>query len=113
LLEGLLRLADGELAQRRPKGWRMVGNRTRNFASTVGPVTVDRRFYRDEAGRGRFLLDEELGLAPRLQLTPKLARVGVELSSKVPFRVAAEVLAEFLPSAPKLNGLQDLATPGE
>lgn len=34
--------------------------------------------------------------------------MGVELSSKVPFWVAAEVLAEFLPSAPKRQILHRL-----
>lgn len=100
LLAALLQGADQELCRQRPKGWRLIGTRTRNLVSTVGPLPITRRLYKDQKGHSRFLLDEELGLAANTRMTPGLERIGVELCAQVPFGVAAGLLKQLVPAAP-------------
>ncbi len=97
LVEDLLADADRVVAEGLPRGWRLVGFRTRSLLSTVGPLRLTRRLYRDAKGRARLPLDEELGLAPQVRATARLQEIAVELCSRVPFRVAAGLLRQVLP----------------
>jgi len=101
LVEMLVEQADQVLQQGRPRGWRVIGQRVRTVVSTVGPLRLRRTLYRDGKGRARFLLDEELKLAPKVRTTPRLQAIAVELCSRMPFRVAADTLLKLLPSAPR------------
>src|SRR2546425_6265965 len=98
LVEDLLAGADEVVAKSLPRGWRLVGFRTRNLLSTVGPLRLKRRLYRDRNGRARLPLDEELGLAPQVRATARMQEVAVELCSRVPFRGAAGLLRQVLPA---------------
>jgi Uncharacterised protein family (UPF0236) len=108
LVEDLLAGADVVVAKGLPRGWRLVGFRTRNLLSTVGPLRLKRRLYRDAQGRARLPLDEELGLAPQVRATARMQEVAVDLCSRVPFRVAAGVLRKVLPAAPSPVALHRL-----
>lgn len=108
LVEELLAGADQVVSQGIPRSWRLVGFRTRNVLSTVGPLRFKRRLYRDAKGQARFPLDEELGLAPQVRATARLQELAVELCSRVPFRVAAGVLRRVLPAAPSPAALHRL-----
>src|SRR3989454_3307138 len=114
LVEELLADADRVVAHGLPRGWRLVGFRTRTLLSTVGPLRLKRRLYRDAKGRARLPLDEELGLAPQVRATARLQEIAVELCSRVPFRVAAGLLRKVLPAAPSPVALHRLvATVGD
>ncbi len=114
LVEDLLADADRVVAEGLPRGWRLVGFRTRSLLSTVGPLRLTRRLYRDAKGRARLPLDEELGLAPQVRATARLQEIAVELCSRVPFRVAAGLLRQVLPAAPSPVALHRLvATVGD
>lgn len=100
LVEELLSGADHALQQIIPSRWRLVGNRERTLMSTVGPLRLRRRLYRDPKGHARLPLDEELGLAPRARVTPHFQEVAVELCSRVPFGAASHLLRKILPATP-------------
>lgn len=108
LVEDLLAGADEVVAKSLPRSWRVVGFRTRNLLSTVGPLRLKRRLYRDSKGRARLPLDEELGLAPQVRATARMQEVAVELCSRVPFRVAAGLLRKVLPAGPSPVALHRL-----
>ncbi len=108
LLEGLLVGADERLQARRPLKWREVGLRTRTLISTVGPIRLRRRSYRDQRGQMRIPLDEELGLSPWIRMTPMLQQLAVKLCAALPFGAVAEVLRPLLPSAPGRQTLHRL-----
>jgi len=108
LVEDLLAGADEVVAKSLPRRWRVVGFRTRNLLSTVGPLRLKRRLYRDHKGRARLPLDEELGIAPQVRATARLQEVAVELCSRVPFRVAADLLRKVLPAGPSPVALHRL-----
>ena len=108
LVEELLAGADEVVARSVPRSWRLIGFRTRNLLSTVGPLRVKRRLYRDRKGRARLPLDEELGLAPQVRATARLQEIAVELCSRVPFRVAAGLLRKVLPAGPSPVALHRL-----
>lgn len=100
LVEELLNGADEALRHRLPRGWRLIGTRERTVVSTVGPLQLRRRLYRDQQDKARLPLDEELQLAPRIRVTPRFQEIAVELCSRVPFGSAAQLLRRVLPSCP-------------
>lgn len=108
LVEELLAGADLAVQHRVPRRWRLIGERARTVVSTVGPLRIRRRLYHDAQGRARFPLDEELGLAPRVRVTPRLQEIGVELCSRVPFGQAASLLRKLLPASPSRGTLHRL-----
>src|SRR2546428_94229 len=105
LVEDLLAGADEVVAKSLPRGWRLVGFRTRNLLSTVGPLRLKRRLYRDRNGRARLPLDEELGLAPQVRATARMQEVAVELCRPGPFLVAAGLLPQGPPAGPSPGAL--------
>src|SRR2546428_4361643 len=108
LVEDLLVGADDVLAKGLPRTWRLMGFRSRQLLSTVGPLRLRRRLYRDSKGRARLPLDEGLGISPQLRATARLQEVAVELCSRVPFRVAAGLLRKVLPAGPSPVALHRL-----
>src|SRR2546428_3949804 len=108
LVEDSLAGADEVVAKSLPRGWRLVGFRTRNLLSTVGPLRLKRRLYRDRNGRARLPLDEELGLAPQVRATARMQEVAVELFRRGTFSVAAGVLRQRLPAGTRPGALPRL-----
>ncbi|MCL6576914.1 UPF0236 family transposase-like protein [Kyrpidia sp.] len=74
VLEVLLESYDDHLMrQRDPRRWRLVHTKTRTVLTSLGPLRIRRRYYRDcETGRRVYLLDEALGLAPRRRVSDRL-----------------------------------------
>lgn len=108
LVEALLTGADEAMRQRVPGNWRLMGERVRTLMSTVGPVKIRRRWYRDSRGKMRVPLDEELELAPRVRVTPRFHEISTELCSRVPFGSASRLLRRVLPAAPSRGTLHRL-----
>jgi len=103
--EMVLESLDRLLARQRPTGWREKDVRTRTLESTVGTLHLKRRRYRDAEGGWRYPLDEALKLAPRVQVTPELQRLMVEVGSQMPFEAASRLLRELMPTAPARSTL--------
>lgn len=90
----LLEAIDDELAKDRTKDLRMISRRPRTIVTKFGNLKIKRRMYRDRSGRGRFLLDEALGLIKGSQATASLQGTALKLAAAMPFRQAAAVLEE-------------------
>ncbi|MCJ7653138.1 MAG: UPF0236 family protein, partial [Actinobacteria bacterium] len=95
--ENLLGAIDDALFENRPEGFRVMGKRERKLVTMVGEVTIERRYYADPEGKGRFLLDELLSLDDRDRLSPQVAVAAGRYCSRMPYRAAAEEIAFFLP----------------
>ncbi|NPV60731.1 MAG: ISLre2 family transposase [Actinobacteria bacterium] len=97
MLEAVFAYLDWRLAKRRGKGLRMVGERERNVLTRLGVVRVRRRYYRDEEGRYRFLLDEALGWDKGgMAVTPAIEARALEMCSELSYRKSAKHLSFFL-----------------
>lgn len=90
----LLEAIDDELVKDRSKGLRIISRRSRTIVTKYGNFKIRRRMYRDGSGRGRFLLDEALGLIPGSQATASLQATVLKLAAVMPFRQAAATLEE-------------------
>lgn len=108
LVQALLAGADEAIRQRVPSSWRVMGERGRTLMSTVGPLKIRRRLYRDDKGKMRWPLDEELELAPKVRVTPRSHEIATELCSRVPFGSASTLLRRILPAAPGRGTLHRL-----
>lgn len=98
ILEGTLESLDDGLLTTKPEELAVEGFRSRAMVSTYGELKIRRRLYKDKStGERRFLLDEALGLEPRVRVTPKFRELAVELSVEMPFRRAAEILGKTMP----------------
>jgi hypothetical protein len=95
-----LRAIDEELMNEREKSLRLIGTRERTITTRFGPLTIERRLYRDKQGEYHFLLDEALGLESRQSCTPSLEHLSNLISSYVPFRVASHIISRFISEAP-------------
>lgn len=84
---------DKQFYEQCPAGWEVIGFRERQLMTRYGEVTVRRRLYRDETGRGRILLDEYLKLPARQVATPSMQRAVVALAGDVGFEKVAQHLA--------------------
>lgn len=93
----LLERRDEELAKRREPGLAVVGFRERRVVTRFGDITIRRRLYRDRQRKGRFLLDETLGLEKRSLLSSGVKELALFLSSLLPFGKCEEVLRRLLP----------------
>lgn len=87
---------DSGLAATRPAGLRHKGYRTRKVLTVFGDVEIRRRYYEDEHGRKRFLLDEAVGLEPRKRLSGRVRRVARKLCCDVSYRRATEIVEDLL-----------------
>jgi len=97
MLEAVFAYLDWRLAKRRGKGLRMVGERERNVLTRLGVVRARRRYYRDEEGRYRFLLDEALGWDKGgMAVTPAMEAQALKMCSEVSYRRSAKHLSFFL-----------------
>jgi len=91
LLEGL----DEALAGQREPGWVIEGYRSRTVLTRFGPVAIRRRLYRKGKQR-RLLLDEALHWRRGRAVSPTLTAIATELVSRVPYRVAADLLGKLI-----------------
>lgn len=96
----VMRAIDDQLMGGREKSLRLVGKRERTITTRFGPLKMERRLYRDDAGEYHFLLDEALGLEPGSTCTPSLEHLSTLIASHVPFRVASSIISCFISQAP-------------
>lgn len=83
------------LYEERPAGWEVVGFRSRCLVTRFGEIHFRRRLYRDEEGRGRFLLDEYLELPQRQLATASVMEAVLTLSGDIGFNKATQHLAKL------------------
>lgn len=99
LLEAILEALDNALVPSKPRGYRIAGFRYRTITCLYGDITFKRRLYvkathKKKRGQGRFLLDEALNLRQGKRLSGRLLKLAVSLATRLPFRQAAEIMAE-------------------
>lgn len=90
--ERLLRAWDDELLAHKPAGWRVEGFRERRVMTRFGEVRIRRRLYRDEQGRGRFPLDELLGLPSNQLAVPVVTEKAIEIATEIGFKKTGKLL---------------------
>lgn len=79
----------------RPAGWEVEGFRSRCLVTRFGEVHFKRRLYTDEQGRGRFLLDEYLGLPQKQLATGSVMEAVLTLSGEIGFNKASQQLSKL------------------
>ncbi len=84
----VVRELDDRLAGEVPAGWKNLGREKRRVVTAVGEVSINRRVYRDEAGR-RQPLDDVLGLKRYERLSNGVKQLGAYLASNGSYRQAA------------------------
>ena len=87
----LLEEMDDELMRGREVGLGVEWFRGRWVTGVLGDVWIERRMYRDEEGKYRYLLDEALGLRKGCQVSPWLEG----LASYMPYGKCEEVLSRI------------------
>lgn len=99
LLKEALNQIDRTLcAERDTQELKVIGFRSRTIVTSFGELGFKRRLYLDQrTGEYQFLLDEALGLEARRRLSPRMAKLILELGTEVPFRRAARVLNFLVP----------------
>lgn len=90
-LEGL----DEQLLAAKPKGWQVVGSRSRTLVTRFGAVTFERRLYRDEQGGYHFLLDEVLCLPAHQAASEEVMESVIWLAAGLPFAWVSEALVRL------------------
>jgi len=83
---------DEQLLGVKPRGWRVVGKRSRTLVTRFGPVTFERRLYRDERGGYHFLLDDVLGLPAYQAASWEVMESVIMLVTGMPFARVSDVL---------------------
>jgi len=94
-----VRLVDALIAESRDKRrFESKGFRTTTLETTLGEVTITRRYYLDrETGKYVFLVDETLNLPEDTRVSPALAELVLHQAVLTPsYRAAAASLAEML-----------------
>jgi len=59
------------------------------------------------------LLDEAMGLEERRRLTPRMAKLGVELGTEMPFRRAARIMEYLVPGVSAMAVWSEVEKAGE
>lgn len=90
--------ADAVLMRGRGAGLMVVGFRERRVVTLFGDVRIRRRLYRDNMGKGRYLLDEAMGLEKRSPLSAGMRELSVLLGSYMPFGKCEKLLRMVLPT---------------
>lgn len=98
LAKVLLEKVDEVLMARREEGLVVVGFRERWVVTMFGQLQIKRRLYRDGEGRGRYLLDEAMGLSKRSPLSCGVRDLCALLASSMPFGKCEAVLRLVLPT---------------
>ncbi len=98
LVKRLLEKMDNVLLRRRGEGLEVVGFRERWVITKFGQLRLRRRLYRDGSGKGRYLLDEAMGLEKRSPLSSGVRELCAILSSYMPFSKTEALLRLVLPS---------------
>jgi FAD/FMN-containing dehydrogenase len=85
---------DDELKAQKPKGWEIIDKRSRTIITLVGEVTYSRRIYLDTYGNRRYLLDEVLGIAPRIRIEPNAFLWIVRTAANVSYEKTARAFKD-------------------
>lgn len=82
------------------EGWEVVEIKERTLETTLGALSYSRRYYKKRALSGAyaytFLLDELLGIPPRVHVSPRLSEIAVMLAAEQTYRKAKETLKTAL-----------------
>jgi hypothetical protein len=82
------------------EGWEVVEVRERTLETTLGVLSYPRRYYKKRTLSGAyaytFLLDELLGIPPRVHVSPRLSEIAVMLAAEQTYRKAKETLETAL-----------------
>jgi hypothetical protein len=97
LTQVLFEQMDDVLMENRGEGLEVVGYRKRWIITLFGQCKLKRRLYRDREGKGRYLLDEAMGLTKRSPLSSGVKDLCVLLASYLPFGKSEAVLDVLLP----------------
>lgn len=89
---------DEVLMRRREEGLRVVGFRERLVITMFGEVRIRRRLYWDREGKGRYLLDEAMGLSKRSPLSCGVRDLCALLASHMPFGKCEALLRLVVPA---------------
>lgn len=98
LATALLEKMDDVLMRRRGEGLWVVGFRERWVITLFGQIRIRRRLYRDKQGKGRYLLDEVMGLAKRSPLSCGVRDLCALLAGYIPFGKCEALLRLVLPA---------------
>jgi len=97
LVQRLFKAMDDKLMKSRGEGLVVVGFRRRWILTKFGQLPIERRLYRDRAGRSRYLLDEVIGLTKGSSLSSGVKDLCVLLASYMSFGKAEALLDMLLP----------------
>ncbi len=90
------RIDEQLMRERDRKRLKVVHFKERTLVTPFGELRIKRRYYRDvETGKGRFLLDEALGLKPRSRLSPLLVALAIRIAVELPYHRTASLLADI------------------
>ena len=94
----VLEEADAVLMRERGAGLMVVGFRERRVVTLFGDVRIKRRLYRDNMGKGRYLLDGAMGLEKRSPLSAGMRELSALLGSYMTFGKCEKLLRMVLPT---------------
>jgi hypothetical protein len=94
----LLEKLDDALMEKREDGLTVLGFRERWVITLFGQVRIKRRLYRDKQGKGRYLLDEAIGLDKRSPLSSGVKSLSALLACYLPFGKCEALLSLLLPA---------------
>ncbi len=94
----LLEKLDDVLMEKREDGLTVLGFRERWVITLFGQVRIKRRLYRDKQGKGRYLLDEAIGLDKRSPLSSGVKNLSALLACHMPFGKCEALLHMLLPA---------------
>ena len=98
LTRALLEKLDDVLMERREDGLTVLGFRERWVITLFGQVRIKRRLYQDKQGKGRYLLDETIGLDKRSPLSAGVKNLCALLACYIPFGKCEALLGLLLPT---------------
>lgn len=93
----LLEKLDEVVMEKREDGLTVLGFRERWVITVFGQVRIKRRLYRDKQGKGRYLLDEAIGLDKRSPLSTGVKNLSALLACSLPFGKCEALLSLLLP----------------
>ncbi|SIS49384.1 ISLre2 family transposase, partial [Alicyclobacillus vulcanalis] len=94
--------------------WALIHRKPRTLVTTVGEITILRRYYRDkQTGERRFLLDDALGLEPHRRLSPQLRSQAIALAMEMSYRRAASLLQAWVPEVSAMAIWEEVQRLGE
>jgi len=96
-LKEVLELIDEEIMKNRDKEvFKNKDKKSRTIKTIVGPIELERRYYRDIQGNYHFLLDEYLNIPDYDRQSPGLKEAAIMMIKDMPYRKSAEKIEDLL-----------------